>query len=183
MSKRSKRFWNNPWTVSIGSALVVLLVSLLIDFITKEVVFSTLKNCFIFLRNVISSFLNTDVKIWLIMLISIVLVILFCLGRKWKEIKTVAITTPAFLSYTTDDILQFKWKWHWEKNYDGKYDIEDLHPVCSKCETPLVEGKNYCEECYICLRCNQEFYRSLPEYDNVKMLILDNVRRKYFPNE
>lgn len=181
MSRRSKGFGNNPWTVSIGSALIVLLVSLLIDFITKEVIFSTLKNCFVFLWNVISSFLNTDVKIWLIMLAFIALVVFLYLGRKWK--KTTAVVPPAFLSYTADDILQFKWKWRWQKNYYGEYDIEDLHPVCSNCDTPLVEGKNYCEECYICLRCNQEIYRALPEYDNVKMLILDNVRRKYFPDK
>ena len=119
MSRRSKGFWNNPWTVSIGSALIVLLVSLLIDFITKEVIFSTLKNCFVFLWNVISSFLNTDVKIWLIMLAFIALVVFLYLGRKWK--KTTAVVPPAFLSYTADDILQFKWKWRWQKNYYGEF--------------------------------------------------------------
>ena len=117
------------------------------------------------------------------MLIFIAFVIMTCLWRKWKGKKNSTIFPPVFLSYTTDNILQFKWKWRWDKDYYGEYDIENLHPVCSYCDTPLIAGKNYYEECYVCLRCNKKIYRALPEYDNVKMLIHDNVRRKYFPNK
>ena len=34
-----------------------------------------------------------------------------------------------------------------------------------------------------CLRCGEVYTDELPEEENVKMLITDNVRRKYFPNE
>lgn len=34
-----------------------------------------------------------------------------------------------------------------------------------------------------CLRCENGYSRPLPDFDNVKLLISDNVRRKYFQDE
>lgn len=36
---------------------------------------------------------------------------------------------------------------------------------------------------YKCLRCDEGYGKRLPEFDNVKMRISDNVRRKYFTEE
>ena len=76
----------------------------------------------------------------------------------------------------------FYWKWTWDRRYDGKYDIENLHPVCSKCDTPLTNSDiSYGK--LKCLRCNEEYWQHLPSEQNIKLMITDNVRRKYFPNE
>ncbi len=81
-----------------------------------------------------------------------------------------------------DTILQYRWNWVWEKDLYGKYKIENLHPICEKCDTPLtITYSGYGS--LKCLRCGEVYTDELPEEENVKMLIADNVRRKYFPNE
>lgn len=55
-------------------------------------------------------------------------------------------------------------------------------PICLQCDTLLVEntcgygGKDKC------LRCGDGYSKPLPDFEHVKMLIRDNVWRKYFPN-
>ena len=78
--------------------------------------------------------------------------------------------------------MGFRWRWKWDKYY-GKYEITDLHPVCSKCDTPLVQDYAGYSPVYKCLRCGEIAFSDLPDLDDVKMLISDNVRRKYYPDD
>ena len=100
----------------------------------------------------------------------------YTVGEYWTD-------KPKFLEYTQDTILGYMWRWNWQKNIYGQYDIENLCPVCSRCNTPLVESFSGYREKYKCLRCEMVYSKELPEFAHVKMLISDNVRRKYFPNE
>lgn len=46
---------------------------------------------------------------------------------------------PEFLEYIQDIILGYKWKWNWQKDTYGKNCIKGLCPICSQCDTPLIE--------------------------------------------
>ena len=80
-------------------------------------------------------------------------------------------------------ILGYKWRWTWEKDVYGKYYVDELQPICSRCETPLVRNFYGYGAIYKCLRCEEGYSKQLPEFDHVKMLISDNVRRKYFAED
>lgn len=114
------------------------------------------------------------------------IIFLICLGvivLKCCERINEAQNKLDFLEYTKDTILGYKWKWYWRKDVYGKYCVENLCPVCSKCDTPLVENYLGYHGKYMCLRCGEGYIKSMPDFDNVKMLISDNVRRKYYPDE
>ncbi len=83
-----------------------------------------------------------------------------------------------FLSYTEDDVLGFRWEWIWKKNYDGRYDVDNLYPICKICKTPLTRDDDYH---ILCLRCNRRYSNKMPYSDDVKMMIKDNVRKGLYP--
>lgn len=180
--KKSKGFWRNPWTVSIGSSLVIFVITIIIDMITAEKVFSTIKVIFCLILKDSLAFLNFELKVWWLLIGGVVLIFILWGYGKYQDSKQSVLTKPQFLEYNQDRLLGYKWKWTWEKDYCGKYGIENLHPICSKCSTPLVykyTGYGRLK----CLRCGEVYQNELPDEDEVKMLISDNVRRKYFPDE
>lgn len=183
MRRKLKTFWGNPWTVAIGSGLVLSLLSVIIDVINKERLFSTIIRVFLAIWAAVIIFLNFELKVWWVLIGVSVLFLALYLWAKYLDLKQSAQREPEFTKYTQDMILGYKWKWSWEKNYyDGKYRIGNLHPICEKCDTPLTYSNNGCGR-LTCLRCQQIYWKELPAFDNVKMMISDNVRRKYFPNE
>lgn len=180
--KKSKAFWKNPWTVSIGSGLVVLVITVIIDMITAEKVFNTIRNIFSFALKVLLVFLNFELKMWWLLIGVAALIFVLWIFIKYKDSRHLVSDEPQYLEYKQDTLVGYKWKWTWRKNYFGEYSIEDLHPICMKCSTPLTY--NYTGYGRLkCLRCGAVYQQELPEEEDVKMLIADNVRRKYFPNE
>lgn len=178
--KKEKSFWTNPWTVTIGGGLVVLLITVIVDAITAEKIFNTLKALLSFVWNIVISFLNFRLKVWWILCgIAVIVFVLYILIRV-NDAKPQNIEKPKFLEYTEDHILGLSWRWNWEKMYDGKYRIENLEAVCSNCGTPLVYEHL---DCYKCLRCQNEYCIGWVEPQNVQMLIEDNVRRRYFSKD
>ena len=178
--KKEKSFWTNPWTVTIGGGLVVLFITVIIDAITAEKIFNTLKVLLSFIWNIVISILNFRLKVWWLLCGIAVIAIVLCILIKLSDKKSQTIEKPKFLEYTEDHILGLSWRWRWERMYDGKYRIENLEAVCSKCGTPLVFEYS---ELHKCLRCNKEFYHDWIETDHVIMLIQDNVRRKCFSED
>ena len=173
-----KKFFKNPWTIGIGTAVFSFLLTVFYDLIKQKPILSTIENIFNAIGNGIWSFLNFDLKIWWI-LIGVAIVIL-ALWLYSKYLDTKKETPPLFLEYTKDEILDFKWEWEWVKNYSGKYEAQNICPICKKCGTPLVRkrfGDVYGLEC---LRCGQMENQELPDEGYIKMMIHDNVKRKYF---
>lgn len=183
MKNKIKQFFMNPWTVAVGSGLIVMLVTIIIDFLKAEKIFSTIKEVLIAVWTALLIIFNFEVKVWWLLVGILVLACALWIWVKYLDSKQSANSEPQFLEYTQDMILGYKWKWTWAKNSWGKYDIEQLHPICSRCDTPLVYNEIGYGGTYTCLRCNNGTNRPMPNYENVKMLIRDNVRRKYFPND
>lgn len=179
--KTAKKFFMNPWTISLGSGLLVLLITIAIDLITAEKIFSTIFTVLSSVLNGILAFLNFKLKVWWVITGIAALVFALYLWSKYLDSKKMEQNDPAFLEYTKDYILGYHWKWRWEKNFDGQYEIQNLHPICSECETPLTRDYGYGQ--MHCLRCNKMFQKTLPDDYEVKMLISDNANRGLFSNE
>lgn len=170
-----KRFMKNPWVISIGSGLVILIATIIIDAVTAKQVFSTICQIITVIWNGMLAFLNCEIKVWwlLISFILLFLVLIVVLRRKkFPE------HSNELIKYNEDYILGFKWRWTWEKDIYGEYYIYNLHPVCKNCNTPLVVDDTKCYTPRLkCLRCNQTVNKEMPKEANVKLLISDNAKR------
>ena len=182
MSNKAKSFWLNPWTVSIGSGLIILGITIIIDLVTAEKVFSTIGKILTSLWNAVLTFLNFEIKVWWLLIGIAFLILGLYLWIKYLDYKQPAAANPEFVQYTRDTILGYNWKWTWNKDLYGKYSIESLHPICDVCETPLTIDRAKLGSLK-CLRCSRKFTKEIPSENDIKIMIRDNVRRKYFPNE
>lgn len=183
MKNKLKNFMMNPWTVGIGTGLILLVVTVAVDLITAVKIFSTLKNVIVTVWKWILAFLNFELKIWWVL--AGLAIVVFALNEYLKYIdkKQQEENKPPFLDYTKADILGYKWKWYWKKDMYGTYTVDNLHPVCNRCETPLVDNYHGYGGRYKCLRCDEGYVKPMPDFKHIEMMIKDNVRRKYFPNE
>lgn len=182
MKDKFKNFIMNPWTISLGSGLAVLLVTVVIDVVTAEKVFCTIKKILMAIWAALLYFLNFEIKVWWLLVGIAILILALWILVKRLESEQSAPAEPKFLEYTQDTILEYRWKWTWKRDYFGKYSIEQLQPICVHCGTPLVDSPAGYGGRYTCLRCKNGTNRPLPDFEHVKMMINDNVRRRYFPN-
>lgn len=173
----------NPWTVSVGSGLLILLVTVAIDYFSAEKIFTTFQKMLTFIWSTILTFLNFEIKVWWLLIGIAVLFSGLYTYSKYLNRKESLPDEPEFLNYTQDTILNYKWAWSWEKGPHGMYYVDHLHPICSQCNTPLVIGRAEFGGVYTCLRCNTDTNHPLPRLENVEMLILDNVNKECFPKQ
>lgn len=183
MKDKWKKIMMNSWIVSIGSGLVLAVISVICDLINKERVFSTISGVFTKVGNILVTMLNCRIKVGWLLLGVIVIVCLLVVYIKYLENTTKKCSESDFLEYVQDTVLGYKWRWIWKKDYSVKYYVDDLCPICSRCGTPLIENFYGYGGKYKCLRCEAGYSKILPDFENVKMMISDNVRRKYFSNE
>lgn len=176
MSKKAKKILSNPWTIAIGSGLVLSLISIVVDYVDKKKVFTTYVAVVKGIWKLLISFLIYDLKAWWVLIGVAVVVFGLYLYSRYLDIKETAQSEPPFFKYTNDFLLGYKWEWIWEKHYDGKYDAENIHPVCDKCSTPLIVNC-YSYEKAKCIRCGKTYHKDFPEIEHVKLLIRDNAKR------
>ncbi len=169
-----KRFLKSPWVISIGSGLVILFFTHITKAITIEKIVKILSNIFNWMKDLLISFLNYEVKVWWILCTIIFLCVVLFICLKIQSNKTEK--EPDFLSYKTDEICNWLWKWRWVQKYNGKYQIEKLEPICPQCQTPL--SFDYFK--YSCLRCNYNTRNNIPEFYDIEKIILDNVERNLY---
>ncbi len=177
--EKIKKFLLNPWTISICGALFSFALTLLSDVIRGEQILSTFVLVVEWIWNVIISFLSFDLKVWWVLTGVVVIFFGIRICIKILNIKNSSSSEPKFLEYTQDFLLGFKWEWIWEKDFYDKYSIENLQPICTDCDTPLrydLTGFYRLK----CLRCNRFYSGNVPQEDDVKTLIYDNVKKRYF---
>lgn len=181
-NSKIKKFFLNPWTVGIGVAIFSFILTIIGDVVKGEKLLSTFIAIVTWLWNAILSFLTFDLKVWWVLLGVIALFFFLWIYSKISDLKESVNTEPKFVQYTQDYLLGFKWEWTWEKDCFDKYSIENLQPICTDCDTPLrYDLTGYYR--LKCLRCNKSYSGNVPQEDDVKTLIYDNVKKKFFKRE
>ena len=131
MKEKWKNFLMNPWTVTIGSSLIISAISVIYDLANKKQIFSTMITVFKKICDIFQAILNYRIRVWWLMLGIIILILLIVLYSKYVATTMKKQNEPDFLEYMQDMILGYKWRWKWEKDYYGKYNVAGLYPICS----------------------------------------------------
>ena len=171
-----KKFLKSPWTISIVSTLFGSVLTIIYDIFKGKKILSTLLNILCGIWNFIISVLNFELKLWWVLLGIALLILVLWIVVKIKEFGEEG---PEFLRYTKDTIQGWAWEWTWCKNYEGKYVVDDLHPVCESCGTPLAAKHDYQSSLY-CVRCGwtRPGFGVFPDLNHIELYIVDTAKRK-----
>lgn len=134
-----KKFAKNPWVLGIGTTVIGgVLLSFVLDWINGVDLLNTLKGVAKFTVNAAITFLNFELKAWWVLIGIVVIILTLYFISIYYDAKSKK-QKPSFLSYTTDSVLGYTWEWEYAVNWDSKYTIRNLHPICSKCGMRLKQ--------------------------------------------
>lgn len=169
-----KKFRDSKWALALVPTFVAALLTLIVDWVKKIDIFSTLKSVVSTLWQWLLVVLNFEVKVWVILVILGTAFAILCIVAKIADSKDVPM--PAWLQYTEDYFNDWKWSWTWERNIYGKYQVENLAAHCPHCGTPMRHD-NY-DTIFHCSRCGYESRRHTDNRQDIMVVIYDNVLRK-----
>jgi hypothetical protein len=89
---------------------------------------------------------------------------------------------PKFLSYKKDKIHSFYWKWEWQFNKNSlKWNVIEIKPLCPKCDTQMHYDYSTFYDSYTvnCPRCQYQT-NQMPNYNDIEVLIIDNIDRENY---
>lgn len=176
--KKVKKLLTSPIGLILITTVLGFISTVISDSLQDKPVFSTIGVVIQAVWNFIVSFLNFELRVWWVLIGIIALIAVMYVWYKIESTKNSIPNQPPFIEYTKDCIDGWHWKWKWEVRWDGKYSIEQLHPVCPQCDTPLVQDDdNYLSK--KCLRCKFRTRDELPNYDHIKVIISDNIMRGF----
>lgn len=158
--------------ISFIGALFGIILTAIYDWVKDKPIFSTVWN---FLKWIWFKILEFEIRLWQLILIVFVIYII----RKIIKTKSNNIENPKFLSYTTDNIHFFNWKWSWGLNpRNDQWNITDIKPICPKCQTMMhyeysTMYYKYIADCPRCKFTNNQ----IAEIKDIEAIIIDNIRR------
>jgi hypothetical protein len=175
---KDMKWLKSPWSISIGTAILSLFLTMIYDYFKKQPMLSTVWQVLEKIWAFIVSVLNFNIKVWWLIIGLIFLISIIYLIDKLKQGET--SNKPDFFSYKEGKFKRWKWTWNWEWNcYKNAWFITDLTPHCPNCDTPLVEGSTIYQLKYICPRCDFTAEDSqCDEAYKIERIILDNIERK-----
>ncbi|MBQ7784824.1 MAG: hypothetical protein IJ381_01560 [Clostridia bacterium] len=172
-----KKFLNNPWVVTVGSSVIFAGLTAVYDYAQKRKVFTTLWWLLSSAFKWVIKILNVELRFWWVLVFAAVIALGVYLISHSKGPELPKI--PEFIEYTEEMYGGWKWEWDWEKNYEGKWDAVNLRAHCPKCDTPMRHNARETE--FRCPRCGKHtFLNQRMISKDVRVVILDNVNRKYF---
>lgn len=173
-----KNFFKNPWTISLGSVIVGFLLTVMYDILKGNNILSTVDGIISSIIKFCHLVLNFQLKVWWVLAgLTVIIGILVIIAKiNESRLSQEEEAKPPFIKYTKEQIKGWCWEWRWFKNLYGEYDIDNLHPVCSSCGTPLVRSYNF-KYNLECMRCNRKYGEDLPDLNNIKIYILDSAKR------
>ncbi len=180
--RRTKKWLKSPAGISVGVTILGFALTVCYDLIKTKPVLTTIWAFLQIIWRFILLCLTFQLRVWWILLAIAGLILILYAVVKIDEQKHSETKLSPFMQYTKDEIMNWSWEWEWKKHYDGKYWIENLHPVCPHCNTPLVhsyEGGGIIK----CPRCNHREHSDIPDYDTVKVLIHDNINKGLIPKK
>ena len=175
-----RKFLKSPLGITIIAAFLTPVATLIVDAITKKTFFTTLLSVVKCIWSWLITFLTFELKVWWVLLgagvvIGILIIISKLYDAKHKD------SDPEFVSYKEDNFGGWKWSWRWCFNkIDKTWDIEDNSIIahCPNCETPMMH--DHYETSFECPRCQfkTDYSRKHKTSHEVKVLIIDNVKRR-----
>jgi len=173
-----KKLMKNPWTIGIGTTLVGgVSTTIIVDFFSKASIWSTMKIVLNAIWVGLTAFLDFNIKVWWLLIAIVVLLTLLLFYAKYQDAKE-RNRRPPFWDYTNDTIKGFSWEWEWKRSYGNTFNIDGLHPVCSKCNTPLMytDSYGYYPELK-CPRCNTIINYNPRVESETRVIIRDNAKK------
>ena len=85
-----------------------------------------------------------------------------------------------WLDYKNDTFHGLEWRWVWRKN-TGKWNVDDLSPVCPKCKTTMDLDNGYSYNSATCPRCDN-YLTNIKSPIKIEAIIIDNVKRDLYNN-
>ena len=171
---KEKKLLQNPWVVSIFSSVIAtLLASLILSVFSKN---TFLKSIGIVIEKIVNIFIAIilfRIPIWVLLGLVILLIVILVIIDKVSITKNID-----WLSYKSEYYKNWNLVWDYEKDYEGKYEISNLRPICTcGCEmSERINRYNGEKELY-CPRCNQVykmFYRE--DYEDAKKIIYYKIK-------
>ena len=143
---------NSPWTISIGSTILGVLLTISLDYLKKEPILTTVLAILKWIGTLIWTILSYNIKVWWLI---IAIVIFFIANIINKEFKKDVTSKPNFCNYRKDVFKNWKWSWDWNSsNSENAWVIKNLKAHCPKCDTPMIGNILFHKVEYTCPRCD-----------------------------
>lgn len=175
---REDQNWiKSPWTISIGTAMFSLFLTVVYDYSKNKPILSTMWKILKAVFNFFISILNFNIKVWWLLAAIIALILTIYLIDRFKQDENFR---PDFCNYREGKFKRWRWTWNWKWSRSvNAWVISDLTAHCPNCDTPLIENVSIYELSYDCPRC--DFRASASQCDEphkIERIILDNINRQ-----
>jgi hypothetical protein len=172
---------NNGWPIAVISSITLSIISSAIyDFIKSKPFLSSLFSFFKFIWNFTIRILESEIKLWWIILIIILYKIIGLFIRKYKKDKVPE--TAKYSDYKRERFKNWIWKWDWKWNGE-RWRISNLYPYCPNCDIELLNKSDILHQKIVCPRCNAQFTdydHNIDDTEGVKAMIYDNVKKENY---
>lgn len=84
------------------------------------------------------------------------------------------IEYPEFLNYNTDIFKNIRYRWRWQKYYDGRWNMVEIQPYCSRCDCRLLSSN--------CNNCEAQYF-TIPDENVVQTLVEKAIRSGEYPKD
>jgi len=164
-TKKKYNFLSNPWIITIGSVLAIRLI----DFMTGSNIWEWLKNILVGIHMFFNQKFEWTLYGLILLFISgpAIGILIIWIILKFQNAKEVFLSD--WLEYKKDTFGGIVYKWKYVKNYEGKYDIENIIPYCPNCECQLI-GED-------CPNCKNSYYRKIKSNHELEVLIRHRIKK------
>jgi len=164
-TKKKYNLLFNPWIITIGSVLIIRMI----DFLTGSNIWEWLKAILVGIHVFFSQKFEWTPYGLILLFISgpAIGILIIWIILKFQNAKEVFL--PDWLEYKKDTFGGIVYKWKYVKDYEGKYDIENIIPYCPNCECQLI-GED-------CPNCKKSYYRKIKSNHELEVLIRHRIKK------
>lgn len=177
MTKNKEHWTKSAWTISIGTAIFSLLLTMGYDRSKEKPILTTVWTILEWITNVLATVLNFNLKMWWVIVAIILFILIIIIINKLKIVDTF---NPDFYNYSEDHFKRWKWTWSWKLNSSkNAWQISEMKAHCPNCDTPMINHSTMYHLSFDCPRC--EFSATDAQCDEphkIERIILDNIDRK-----
>ena len=172
MTQRKNHWINSPWTISIATTLLSLLLTIVYDYFKNKPILTTIWFISKWIGDLFWTILNFNLKAWWI----IAAVLVFILINKLKE---EPILKPDFYNYREGKPKRWKWTWKWEWNKGKGWRVSDMTAHCPNCKTAMIDYSDIYGFFFDCPRCDFEAKnKQCEDPHKIETIILDDIDKQ-----